>query len=469
MGKEVIKQKHVGSLTAILGLWLLVVGQVLALSPEEKAAAIIQASPVVQKIKQNFKPEYGKLSFFVNGLTGELGDIPSERRERQNDHLVPSIEGRNEHFGGSGSLSRIAVLLDQHGKAVNVVSEKNTTIPPEFLSAIVDARYVHLRRSMFINDKMDLSQFYQLERLSISAVDNVGNIILPQSGCLNKLLISGEKIRLISNLEKQVNLDLLISYVVNSSSFNGINKIKSLKFLSIDLSSLNIDVGSLKNLEKLRLKNPGYKNIATVHNLDKLRELSIDGMKDSRFKGLALPKNLEKISIYDVKKGSLPKISNLPRLKRIAFRSIEDNVLENVTDLPNLKEIFGATSNLPTLDGVDKLPSLVKVDFRNNGTVDISSVASLSNLEGLFVSENDLDNISVIAEMPWLKDIDVSYNRLRALPKLKLESKLKSIDFSDNPIEAISPEVLASYSSVRKSAYNTPFYQSLTHEQRRAF
>ncbi|MBO2577640.1 leucine-rich repeat domain-containing protein [Shewanella algae] len=469
MGKEVIRQKHVGSLTAILGLWLLVVGQVLALSPEEKAAAIIQASPVVQKIKQNFKPEYGKLSFFVNGLTGELGELPSERRERQNDHLVPSIEGRNEHFGGSGSLSRIAVLLDQHGKAVNVVSEKNTTIPPEFLSAIVDARYVHLRRSMFINDKMDLSQFYQLERLSISAVDNVRHIILPQSGRLNKLLISGEEIRLISNLEKQVNLDVLISYVINSSSFNGINKIKSLKFLSIDLSSLNINVGSLKNLEKLRLKNPGYKNIATVHNLDKLRELSIDGMKDSIFKGLALPKNLEKISIYDVKKGSLPKISNLPKLTDLSFLHIEDNILKNMANLPNLKELFGSDVDLPTLDGIDKLPSLVKVNLTNNGTVDISSVASLPNLEGLFVRENDLDNISVIAEMPWLKAVDVSFNRLMSLPKLKPGNNLRRIDFSYNPIEVISPEVLASYSSVRKRAYNTPFYQSLTHEQRRAF
>ena len=126
-------------------------------------------------------------------------------------------------------------------------------------------------------------------------------------------------------------------------------------------------------------------------------------------------------------------------------------------------------SSLPVIYYLEQLFSLVKVNLTNNGTVDISAVASLSNLEGLFVSENDLDNISVIAEMPWLKDIDVSYNRLRALPKLKLESKLKSIDFSDNPIEAISPEVLASYSSVRKSAYNTPFYQSLTHEQRRAF
>ncbi|SUJ11855.1 E3 ubiquitin-protein ligase SspH2 [Shewanella algae] len=322
---------------------------------------------------------------------------------------------------------------------------------------------------MFINDKMDLSQFYQLERLSISAVDNVRNIILPQSGCLHKLLISGEEIRLISNLEKQVNLDLLISYVVNSSSFNGINKIKSLKFLSIDLSSLNIDVGSLKNLEKLRLKNPGYKNIATVHNLDKLRELSIDGMKDSRFKGLALPKNLEKISIYDVKKGSLPKISNLPKLTDLSFLHIEDNILKNMANLPSLKELFGSDVDLPTLDGIDKLPSLVKVNLTNNGTVDISAVASLSNLEGLFVSENDLDNISVIAEMPWLKAVDVSFNRLMTLPKLKPGNNLRRIDFSDNPIEAISPEVLASYSSVRKGAYNTPFYQSLTHEQRRAF
>ncbi|BCV60855.1 hypothetical protein TUM17386_05260 [Shewanella algae] len=138
-------------------------------------------------------------------------------------------------------------------------------------------------------------------------------------------------------------------------------------------------------------------------------------------------------------------------------------------NLPNLKELFGAGVELPTLDGIEKLPSLVTVNLNNNETIDISSVASLSKLEGLFVSENVLDDVNVIAEMPWLKDIDVSYNRLRALPKLKLESKLKSIDFSDNPIEAISPEVLASYSSVRKSAYNTPFYQSLTNEQRRAF
>ncbi|WP_345859076.1 hypothetical protein [Shewanella algae] len=271
------------------------------------------------------------------------------------------------------------------------------------------------------------------------------------------------------NVEKQTRLNVLISSVVNFDGFDIVDGSQSLKYLSIDLSGSELDIGSLMNLESARLTMPEYKNISTINKLEHLCELSIHGMDSPKVKDVIFPKNLEKIWMFNIKKGSLPKISNLAKLKRIAFRSVEDNVLENVTDLPNLKEIFGAASNLPTLDGVDELPSLVKVDFRNNGTVDISSVASLPNLEGLFVRENDLDDISVITEMPWLKSVDVSFNRLMTLPKLKPGNNLRRIDFSDNPIEAISPEVLASYSSVRKSAYNTPFYQSLTHEQRRAF
>ncbi|WP_221060876.1 hypothetical protein [Shewanella algae] len=171
-----IKQKHVGSLTAILGLWLLVVGQVLALSPEEKAAAIIQASPVVQKIKQNFKPEYGKLSFFVNGLTGELGDLPSEHRERRNNIFIPAIIGSNEFFGGTGSLSRIAVLLDQQGKAINVVVESDTKLPTEFIKAVANTRYMLLWGAQFLDGTLDLSQFGNLERLAIIAVGTTKNI-----------------------------------------------------------------------------------------------------------------------------------------------------------------------------------------------------------------------------------------------------------------------------------------------------
>ncbi|WP_345849383.1 hypothetical protein [Shewanella algae] len=66
-----IKQKYVGSLTVILGLWLLVVGQVLALSPEEKATAIIQASPAAQNIQRGFKSEYGSLYFLLKDSQGK--------------------------------------------------------------------------------------------------------------------------------------------------------------------------------------------------------------------------------------------------------------------------------------------------------------------------------------------------------------------------------------------------------------
>ncbi|TVO90092.1 hypothetical protein AYI81_10220 [Shewanella algae] len=469
MEKIVIKQKYVGSLTVILGLWLLVVGQVLALSPEEKATAIIQASPAAQNIQRGFKSEYGSLYFFVEGLTGKIGPLPSEQHERDNDAFTPAIIGSNEFFGGTGSLSRIAVLLDQQGKAINVVVESDTKLPTEFIKAVANTRYMLLWGVQFLDGTLDLSQFGNLERLAILGVGTTKHIVLPEAGNLAKLRIEQANLESILNVEKQTHLNVLISSVVNFDGFDIVDGSQSLKYLSIDLSGSELDIGSLMNLESARLTMPEYKNISTINKLEHLRELSIHGMDSPKVKDVIFPKNLEKIWMFNIKKGGLPKISNLPKLKRIAFRSVEDNVLENVTDLPNLKEIFGAASNLPTLDGVDKLPSLVKVDFRNNGTVDISSVASLPNLEGLFVRENDLDDISVITEMPWLKSVDVSFNRLMTLPKLKPGNNLRRIDFSDNPIEAISPEVLASYSSVRKSAYNTPFYQSLTHEQRRAF
>ncbi|WP_447018214.1 hypothetical protein, partial [Shewanella algae] len=353
-----IKQKHVGSLTAILGLWLLVVGQVLALSPEEKAAAIIQASPVVQKIKQNFKPEYGKLSFFVNGLTGELGDLPSEHRERRNNIFIPAIIGSNEFFGGTGSLSRIAVLLDQQGKAINVVVESDTKLPTEFIKAVANTRYMLLWGAQFLDGTLDLSQFGNLERLAIIAVGTTKHIVLPEAGNLTKLRIEQANLESILNVEKQTHLNVLISSVVNFNGFDIVDGSQSLKYLSIDLSGSDLDIGSLMNLESAVLTMPEYKNISTINKLEHLCELSIHGMDSPKVKDVIFPKNLEKIWMFNIKKGSLPKISNLAKLKRIAFRSVEDNVLENVTDLPNLKEIFGAASNLPTLDGVDELPSL---------------------------------------------------------------------------------------------------------------
>ncbi|MBO2636774.1 hypothetical protein I6M42_08875 [Shewanella algae] len=464
-----IKQKYVGSLTVILGLWLLVVGQVLALSPEEKATAIIQASPAAQNIQRGFKSEYGSLYFFVEGLTGKIGPLPSEQHERRNDAFIPAIIGSNEFFGGTGSLSRIAVLLDQQGKAINVVVEGNTKLTTEFIKAVANTRYMLMWGVQFLDGTLDLSQFGNLERLAIIAVDTTKHIVLPEAGNLAKLRIDQANLESVLNVEKQTRLNVLISSVVNFDGFDIVDGSQSLKYLSIDLSGSELDIGSLMNLESARLTMPEYKNISTINKLEHLRELSIRRMNDPKVKDVILPNNLEEIWMFNIKKGSLPKISHLPKLKSVSFRSVEDNILENMDNLPNLKELFGAGVELPTLDGIEKLPSLVTVNLNNNETIDISSVASLSKLEGLFVSENVLDDVNVIAEMPWLKDIDVSYNRLRALPKLKLESKLKSIDFSDNPIEAISPEVLASYSSVRKSAYNTPFYQSLTHEQRRAF
>ncbi|MCG7491916.1 hypothetical protein MHN79_20820 [Vibrio sp. Of14-4] len=160
--------------------------QALALTAQQQAEAIIQASPVVQKIQQNFKPEYGNLSFFVEGLTGKLSKFPSKEDEREN-LISPKVIGNDQLYGGTGSLSRIAVLLDRQGKALNVTVEQYATLPATFISAISDVQYLYLRGAKSLDTIIDLSAFNNLERLTIAFLDNVQQVILPKSGSLKKI------------------------------------------------------------------------------------------------------------------------------------------------------------------------------------------------------------------------------------------------------------------------------------------
>ncbi|MYM58972.1 hypothetical protein GTG28_07020 [Vibrio sp. OCN044] len=464
---KLVKRGYV-FLTA-LSLYIVMAGQALALTAQQQAEAIIQASPVVQKIKQNFKPEYGNLSFFVEGLTGKLSKLPSLESERKRSAITPSIIGDDEQYGATGSLSRIAVLLDQQGQALNVTVEQYATISAKFISAISDAKYLHLRDARYLDSSIDLSAFSNLERVTIAFLDNVQQVILPQSGSVEKINIHQTELRHISNLGLQKNLDVFISTAENARGFDELNGNQSLEYLSIELSKSDLDIGSLTNLEKLWVTGPEYKNIKNIDKLGKLKNLIMEDFTDKKLSGVILPKSIETISIYNIAKGSLPQIRSLSSLKRLAFKSIEDNMLKNVEDLPSLQELLITYSNLPTLNGIEKLPSLKDLTVKKSGTIDISAIEALHHLENLQITENYLDDISVIAKLPKLVYADASYNQLKVLPKLQPGNHLESFVFSDNPIETIDPEVLKTYSKVSKRAYRTPFYQSLTRKQQLYF
>ncbi|GLT16518.1 hypothetical protein GCM10007938_02940 [Vibrio zhanjiangensis] len=463
---KLVKRGHV--FLVALSLYLVMASQALALTAQQQAEAIIKASPVAQKIQQNFKPEYGNLSFFVEGLTGRFGELPSTKREWGNSNILPLIIADGQGFGGTGSLSRIMILLDQQGKAKSVISERTVTVPTELIDAIQDAQYLRLSSSVFLDSTVDLSSFNNLERVDISFSKNMEHIILPKSGKVEKIIIYQESLKRISNLGMQKKLNLLQSTAEKSIGFEEINGSKTLKDLSIYLSDPSIDIGSIIHLQRLRLTNPRYENIRNISSLDNLKKLTLRNLSSEKISRISLPKNLEDVALFDVSKNSLPEIKDLPELKKLVLWSSEDRVLNKVENLPSLEELFIADSNLPTLAGIEKLPSIKDLTIKESGTIDISAIEALHHLENLMITDNYLDDISVIAKLPKLVYVDASYNQLKVLPKLRPGNHLKYFDFNNNPIETIDPEVIKTYSKVSKRAYNTPFYQSLTRKQRLA-
>ena len=455
-------------LLALLGFCLALARPALALTDEQKAEAIINASPVVQKIRQSFKADYGNLSFFVKGLTGSLSKLPSAKPGWKNYNIMPLIIGGDQGFSGTGSLSRLTVLLDQEGRANSVMSEQSVTLPSEFIDAISDVRYIRLSSAKFLDSTIDLSSFEQLKRLDIAFSENAEQIILPKSGGVEKIILFQKDLKRLANLGRQKSLNLFKSSAENAKGQDEINGSQALKGLYMYSPDSSFDISSLTNLEKLWFANPKYQNIKDIYKLDKLKSLRLRDLC-ADLSSITLPKSVESLAIFDVSKGNLPKIQNLPKLKELVLHSIKDDIFKNTQNLPSLQELLILGSNLPVLNGIEKLPSLKDITLKNNGITDISSILGLNKLEILYISNNQLENIDVIAKMPWLRSIDVSNNRLSIIPKLQPDNMLKRIDMSDNPIDTIDPEVLKSYSNVRKRAYNTPYYNNLTKKQRLNF
>ncbi|BCV44704.1 hypothetical protein TUM17379_17220 [Shewanella algae] len=58
------------------------------------------------------------------------------------------------------------MLLDQQGKAINVVVEGNTKLTTEFIKAVANTRYMLMWGVQFLDGTLDLSQFGNLNSCS---------------------------------------------------------------------------------------------------------------------------------------------------------------------------------------------------------------------------------------------------------------------------------------------------------------
>lgn len=219
---------------------------------------------------------------------------------------------------------------------------------------------------------------------------------------LEHLLLQGNKINEIDNLEHLQNLKIL------DLTNNQINKIK------------NIEV--LRNLEELKLSKNQIKKIENL-NLPKLRKLSLDHNSIIEIGNLELLMNLEFLNLgYN----AIEKVENLGVLYKLKNLNLSNNKIEEISGLDNLTHLISLrlnANNIKHLNGLDNLSELKILNLSNNLIENIENLHNLYNLTKLELSNNKIKKIRGLDHLIKLQELFLDKNRITKLEGIEnLES-----------------------------------------------
>ncbi|PNQ54000.1 hypothetical protein C1141_18240, partial [Vibrio agarivorans] len=212
----------------LLMLWLSL--PVLALTKQQKADAIIQASPAAQQLIKYIKPNHGDLSIYVDGLTGEMGpDITI--KDRNNKKFTPGVSNYDFIYFG-GNRSKVIVLLNRKGQVIHFIAEEDTIIPVEVIPSLSTVSHLILKCSQVERAVLDMSQFNNLETITLT-LNGLKDIKLPKSGKLIRAKIEEEDTINIDGLSVHKNLNSLILYTGKVKDLSGLNNNPNLEYLLV--------------------------------------------------------------------------------------------------------------------------------------------------------------------------------------------------------------------------------------------
>ena len=296
-----------------------------------------------------------------------------------------------------------------------------------------------------INDNEDNKYFFE----TLFSLNNIENNLI----YLKIQFSSNNKIE--SSLFENINNLKSLKYLcVNSFYFDGIIKIElnNLKILSFEYCR-NIDEFSII-CEKLEILNLGMNQISNINNLEnanlkelKILDLSCNDISDI---GVLEKVKFEKLEILNL---SWNKISNIDNLVNANFKELKElylsyNSILNIDALALVKfdnlEILNLAGNIIlniNILGNMNFKELKEINLSNNRIWDINSLekAKFDKLEILNFRGNLISNINILEKVNFknLKVLDLYCNNIQdiqVLEKVNFE-KLETLNLSFNKIK----------------------------------
>lgn len=196
-------------------------------------------------------------------------------------------------------------------------------------------------------------------------------------------------------------------------------------------------IGSLSNLQELRLNECGISSIAPLSKLSRLQHLDLSSNAIRDITALAGLTGLRYLNLSSNALINLDCFENLTALITldVSYNSIVSTA--PLAPLTSLEELNVSSNALRSLEGIGNLTQLTKLYAAHNELLDLDVLTNCQMLTHLDVSYNTLLNVDTVANLTALQVLDFSHNEVTLLPSFQVDCALQVINGNHNRLSSL--------------------------------
>jgi Leucine-rich repeat (LRR) protein/GTPase SAR1 family protein len=260
---------------------------------------------------------------------------------------------------------------------------------------------------------------------------------LPTS--LKTLILAGNSIASLENLNRLVNLEYIDLAYNNVEAIDVPLTLKNLKHLSLRYNGLT-KIENLEDLTSLRRLELQDNQLTKLENLEALTQLWYLGLgfnKIEQIEGLA---TLSKLTYLDLSFNRTGQINNLEKLTSLTHLILDRNEitkLENLEALTQLKYLELFANDIAELENLDTLTQLIYLGLDRNHISNLAPLKALPQLKHLVLSRNKLTKIEHLETLTQLVELNLLENKIATIENLATLTELKKLDLNGNQLTKI--------------------------------
>lgn len=330
----------------------------------------------------------------------------NERGMGADQAIIFTDNSLSNHVKYSLGLTKYDTLTKEYTEDIKVLQLEDKGIETlDGIEALTSLRELYLDD----NPLKDIGAIKELEQLEVLSID----IFNPQ----------------ITNLNALVNLTNLKELYVTCNLITDISPLENLKALRIlhlfthhgqsQIKNIEI-IGSLINLEELRLEGNSIRDIDFLEELSNLKWLDLGR---NFIEDIEVLKELENLEGLNLRVNNISDIEPLLALSKLEDLDLSSNQKINnihlIRELSGLKSLGLNNTNLDDLSFLDNLIRLERLGAGRNNISDLSPLSKLKDMKYLYLSDNNIRTIEDLFNLEKLITLDISRNPIESLEQIK--------------------------------------------------